>query len=185
MTGTEPPFLPTTGRRRTWIVIGLAAGLAVAGVAAAIGLSGSGGANGGLVRHAAPAFEVDQLTGGGKVSLGSAGGKPLVLNFWASWCVPCQQEMPAFEAEHRAVGDRVAFIGIDTKDNREDGVAFLRKVGVDYAAGFDQLGTTADRYGLIGMPTTFLIRPDGQVMYRHTGPITQAELDGLLQRYLA
>lgn len=175
---------PGGGRRRTWLVAGLAVVLLAAGVGAAVALSGSGGgAGGGLVGHAAPAFSVDQLQGSGKLSLASAGGRPVVLNFWASWCDPCKQEMPAFEAEHKVLGDRVAFVGIDTKDNHDDGVAFLQRVGVDYLAGFDLLGATADKYGLIGMPTTFLIRPDGQVVYRHTGGLSQATLDGLVRRY--
>jgi len=171
-------------RRRTWLVAAAVVAIAAGGIGAAVALSGSGGsASGGRVGTAAPAFSVDTLRGGGRVSLASAGGRPLVLNFWASWCQPCTQEMPALEAEHRVLGDRVAFVGIDTKDNREDGASFLRKVGVDYVSGFDPLAATFDAYGIIGMPTTFLIRPDGQVLYRHTGGLTQAGLDAVVHRY--
>ena len=171
-------------RRRTLLVVAAVAAVAAAGIGAAVALSGSsGGASGGRVGQPAPGFSVDTLRGGGRVTLASAGGRPLVLNFWASWCGPCTDEMPALEAEHRALGGRVAFIGLDTKDNRDDGASFLRKVGVDYVAGFDPLATTFDKYGLIGMPTTFLIRPGGEVVYRHTGALDQSTLDGLVQRY--
>lgn len=162
---------------------GAAAVVVAVGAIIAVSVSGSSSAGGGRVGHPAPAFRLDRLAGGEPVTLAAAAGRPVVLNFWASWCEPCKAEMPAFEAEHRSLGDRVAFIGIDTKDNHDDGVAFLEKVGVDYTTGFDLPGGVAERFGLIGMPTTVLVAPDGKVVYRHTGGLSQAQLDGLVRRY--
>lgn len=179
----EPPAPESARRTRTALLIGGVAAVVVAGTVAAVALSGNRGGTG-LTGAPAPAFTLARLTGDGTVSLASAGGRPLVLNFWASWCIPCQQEMPAFEAEHRKLGERVAFLGIDTKDAHDDGVAFLQKVGVDYPAGYDAPGAVADRYGLIGMPTTILVRPDGRIAYRHTGELSEGGLDDLIRRYL-
>ena len=121
------------------------------------------------------------------VQLADAAGRPVVLNFFASWCVPCRHEMPTFQALHERLGDQVVFIGIDHQDRREDGLKLLTDTGVTYRAGHDPTGEIARSYGLFGMPTTVFISADGEIVARRTGEMKADELemaieDLLLQR---
>jgi cytochrome c biogenesis protein CcmG/thiol:disulfide interchange protein DsbE len=126
----------------------------------------------------APTFAVPDLRDQEKtVRLADAAGRPVVLNFWASWCVPCRKEMPAFQAVHREVGDRVTFIGINHQDSRDDALDLLRETGVTYRAGFDPQGRVAQGYGLYGMPTTIFISPDGRIVGRRVGEVSRRELE--------
>ena len=81
------------------------------------------------------------------MSLRAQRGKPVVVNFWASWCVPCRKEMPAFAAVHASLGDKVAFVGVNNKDLRDSAIKFMDQTGVRYPSGFDPQGDVAARYG--------------------------------------
>ena len=116
------------------------------------------------------------------VSLVDVAGKPLVINFWASWCVPCRKEMPAFEAVHRRRGDRVAFVGIDRQDDRSDALRFLGRTGVSYPSGYDPDGRLDASYRLRGMPTTVVVGVDGLVVDHVSGPMSEDRLDQVLDR---
>ena len=109
-------------------------------------------------------------------------GKPVVVNFWASWCGPCRREMPAFEATHESLGDQVTFVGIDNKDFRDSALEFLNKTGVRYASGFDPNGNVAGRYGVVGLPATFFISEDGRVLESTTGEINRDDLKATISR---
>ena len=165
-------------RRWRWPVLVFVA--VAAAVAAAVLLLGPG-AEPSLQRASAPvsasAFEVSDLRDEtATVALADAAGRPRVVNFWASWCVPCREEMPAFEAVHQRVGDRVAFIGIDNQDSRDDALEFLDHTGVTYPTGFDPKGGVARAYGLFGMPTTVFVSKDGRILARRTGSLTEQQL---------
>jgi thiol-disulfide isomerase/thioredoxin len=84
-------------------------------------------------------------------------GRAVLLNFWASWCPPCQAEMPTLEAAHRALGNQVTFIGVDEQDSRSDALAFLRHVGVTYGNLFDGNGAVSQAFFLDATPETFFI----------------------------
>lgn len=130
-----------------------------------------------LVGQRAPAFVLDGLGGqAGGVSLAAFAGRPLVINFWASWCVPCRTEMPVLEAVHEALGDRVAFVGIDHQDDHTSAVEFIAYTGVTYESGFDPTGAVAASYGLYGLPTTVLVAPDGLVVAEVAGAVTEGRL---------
>ena len=109
------------------------------------------------------------------VSLVSLAGRPVVVNFWASWCVPCRTEMPALEAAHERFGGRVAFVGVDHQDDRASAVRLVAQTGVTYESGFDPQGTVA-AYGLYGLPTTLLVSADGVVVAEVTGAVTEQRL---------
>ena len=116
------------------------------------------------------------------MSLADVAGKPVVINFWASWCVPCRKEMPAFEAVHRRRGDRVTFIGIDRQDDRSDALRFLARTRVSYPSGYDPDGRLDASYRLRGMPTTVVVGADGLVVDHVSGPVSEDRLEQVLDR---
>ena len=126
-------------------------------------------------------FEVQDLRDDTKtVALADLRGRPVVLNFWASWCVPCRKEMPAFQAVHRRVGNQVAFLGMNNQDSRHDALELLARTGVRYASGYDPQGTVAHAYGLYGMPTTVFISSEGRVLATRTGELSETQLESAL-----
>lgn len=138
-----------------------------------------------LVGRQAPAFLLDNLDAASSpLSLASFAGLPVVINFWASWCVPCRTEMPALEAAHLALADQVAFIGIDHQDDHRSAVEFIDFTGVTYESGFDPEGSVAAAYGLYGLPTTVLISSDGIVVAEVTGAVTEDRLLALVHEHL-
>jgi cytochrome c biogenesis protein CcmG/thiol:disulfide interchange protein DsbE len=131
----------------------------------------------------APDFKLENVRRGETpVSLTEYRGRPVVLNFFASWCVPCRREMPSFEAVHQRLGRRVAFVGVNHQDQRPGALDVLEETGVSYPAGFDPTGSVAAAYGLYGMPTTVFISPEGRVLERHTGELSAQVLEGTIRR---
>lgn len=125
----------------------------------------------------APTFKVSDLRDeAATIDLRDLRGQPVVLNFWASWCVPCRKEMPAFQAVYRRTGDDVAFLGINNKDSRDEALDLLRKTGVRYPSGFDPKGLVAQAYGLYGMPTTVFISANGRILATRTGEMSESQL---------
>jgi len=118
-----------------------------------------------------------------QVSLASLRGRPVVVNLWASWCVPCRKEMPALEAVYRQGRGRVAFIGVNHEDDRDAALKFVAKTGVTYPSGFDPRGKVATAYGLVGLPTTLCISADGRLLGRRTGAVTERELRATIVRF--
>jgi cytochrome c biogenesis protein CcmG/thiol:disulfide interchange protein DsbE len=116
------------------------------------------------------------------VSLSQFAGKPVVLNFWASWCPPCRKEMPALAATARRLQGSVAFVGIDTNDQRGAALSFASQTGVKYPLGFDPHASAANDYGVYGLPTTFFISAQGKLLGRQVGGMTAQRLDQLIQQ---
>jgi cytochrome c biogenesis protein CcmG, thiol:disulfide interchange protein DsbE len=123
----------------------------------------------------APEFTLERLDGKGELSLDSLRGKPVVLNFWASWCGPCKDEAPLLEQASKRWAGKVAFVGIDVKDFRGDARDFLERYGVTYPNVYDGKGSTIGRYGVTGYPETYFIDAEGKVRYRIAGPVEDAE----------
>ena len=133
----------------------------------------------------APVFELPSLDDPTQtVRLADYRGQPVVLNFWASWCVPCRREMPRLAAAARRLQGRVAFLGVDYKDPPEDALPFVRKTGVGYPSAVDRDGSLGARYGLYGLPTTVFIRPDGRIVGRYLGEMQGGTLERLLNQLL-
>ncbi len=106
-------------------------------------------------------------------------GRPVFLNLWASWCVPCRNEMPAIDA----AADRypgVYFLGIAVEDDPQAAEAFAEELGVDYPLGFDETDKVSVAYPHFGLPATFLIAGDGTVADRVFGEVTEDQIDSLL-----
>ncbi|MDQ3610000.1 MAG: TlpA family protein disulfide reductase [Actinomycetota bacterium] len=127
------------------------------------------------------------LTGfaaGQPVALGGYRGRPLVINFWATWCVPCREEMPALQRVFRESAPEVAFLGVNVQDNPQEAAVFIRQLGVTYDQASDPAGEfLADVRGF-GMPTTLLVDGSGTIRYRHTGALRAEQLRALLRTHL-
>lgn len=123
-----------------------------------------------------------ELLEGGNSSLGTHVGKPMLVNFFASWCAPCVAEMPDLEALHQEYGDRVVFIGLDTQETAEAGRKIVQKTGVTYEIGRDPDGAMFTAFGGLGMPTTVLIRPDRTIAERHSGALSADRLRSMIDK---
>lgn len=111
-------------------------------------------------------------------------GQPVVVNFWASWCPPCVAEMrDAFEPLHAEVGDQVAFLGVDVQDTPDAAQRIVEQTGVTYQLAKDPNGEVFTAFGGFGMPTTVLVDADGRVVAHHTGALTRADLEALLDQH--
>ena len=112
-----------------------------------------------------------------RVSLSELRGKPVVLNFWASWCVPCGQEAPRLAASANAHRGEVVFLGLDVKDFSGDARKFLRKHKVNYVSVRDGGSRSYDAYGLTGLPETYFLDSDGHIVSHVIGEISRAQLE--------
>ena len=120
----------------------------------------------------APAFELERLDGSGRLALASFHGRVRVLNFWATWCVPCKTESPTLQRlweQYRGRG--VVFVGVDYNDVAGDARRFVRKHGLTYPMVRDRAGSVASRYDLTGVPETFVVDRRGNVVEHFVGPI--------------
>jgi cytochrome c biogenesis protein CcmG/thiol:disulfide interchange protein DsbE len=116
----------------------------------------------------APAFSLRRLDTSGTLALASLRGKPVVLNFWASWCVPCKGEATMLEAAWQQYRSRgVVFVGIDWHDVKSDARTFLEHHGVTYPTVLDGSGSTTDHYGVVGVPETYFIDRRGRLVGDH------------------
>jgi cytochrome c biogenesis protein CcmG/thiol:disulfide interchange protein DsbE len=106
-------------------------------------------------------------------------GRPLVLNFWASWCIPCREEMPAF-SELAAENPEIAFVGVAVDDARQSAVDFAEQVAVVYPLGIDESNTIGQSYPYLGLPTTYLIGADGIVARQIQGQVLKEQLAAYL-----
>ena len=179
----EPPSVRSrSGRRILVATVAIVAAATVFALALTQGqTSDSGSVDGG--GKPAPPFNLENVRPGGPpVSLQELRGKPVVVNFWASWCGPCRREMPAFQAAYEALGDKVTFVGIDNKDFRDSAAKFLNETGVRYPSGFDPSGNVAASYGVIGLPATFFISEDGRLLESRTGEMSRDELERTIHR---
>jgi cytochrome c biogenesis protein CcmG, thiol:disulfide interchange protein DsbE len=129
----------------------------------------------------APDLSVNTFDGA-TVTVASLHGRPLVLNFWASWCAPCRQEAPVLAAAARS-RPGVAFLGAAIQDSAGPARAFEAEFGVPYPDGLDgQAGYL--RYGVTGPPETYFIDSGGVIRARYAGPLDAVTLERYLDRYL-
>lgn len=190
---------PSGGGRGRGLVIGaIVVVLALAMVWVALAARNGGGLGQDPFGRAAPDFELPLLAGGndggwklpaggggdgeaGTLALADLQGKPVVLNFWGSWCGPCRDEAPILSsAEPRWRERGVIFLGVDSKDAEADALAFEEEFGIRYHSVVDADGSLGVEYGVFGYPETFFIDADGVIRAKQVGPIDAATLETYL-----
>jgi cytochrome c biogenesis protein CcmG/thiol:disulfide interchange protein DsbE len=128
------------------------------------------------VDRPAPDFNLTTFEGAA-ISLNEMRNKPVVINFWASWCPPCRDEATVIESAWRAYKSRgVVFLGVNIQDRREDALGYVRGFGITYPNGPDPSGEISIDYGVSGIPVTFFISRDGKVIRRWVGAIDRTTL---------
>ncbi len=139
--------------------------------------SESAGPTGVAVDPPAPAFSFPVLGHSGRqVSLRDYAGKPLIVNFFASWCDPCKQETPLLARFYRAEHGRVALVGLDENDVMAHALSFTRADGVSYPVGWDPEFIAASAYGVSALPQTFFLDARHRIVDRVFGAVTLAQL---------
>lgn len=133
----------------------------------------------GTEKMAAPDFTVYDADGNEK-KLSDYFGKPIVLNFWASWCPPCKNEMPHFEKLYGEVGEDITFLMVDSVDGQretvETGKAFIESSGYTFPVLYDSDMDAAYTYGVSSLPTTYFIDKDGYLVTRGKGQLDEETL---------
>jgi len=131
------------------------------------------------VLKAAPDFTVTDEAGNA-VKLSDFSGKPIVLNFWASWCPPCKSEMPHFNKLYGDKKDEVVFLMVDLTDGeretKETGLQYVREQGFDFPIYFDTKQEAVKAYEVTSIPATFFINADGKIVTSHQGAIDETSL---------
>jgi len=116
-------------------------------------------------------FSLVSLDGSKKVEFEDFRGKPTVINFWASWCAPCREEMPFLEKAWKQYKDKgVIFIGINVLDDEKNAKGFLSTLGISYLNLKDPSGEVSNAYGVVALPVTFFIDKEGRIVRKNYGP---------------
>jgi cytochrome c biogenesis protein CcmG/thiol:disulfide interchange protein DsbE len=182
--------IPQARRRAVRNSIGLAVGLLIL-LAAGLAMWGPGhgaaaqSSGRPLPGQPAPDFTLD-LVDGSQFTLSDLRGQVAVVNFWATWCPPCEEELPRLQAvwdEYQEEG--VAFVGVVYQDQMPAVQGAIARFGLTYPVGLDGSERIANSYGITGVPETFVIDREGQVAYLHIGPVGSDELTAEIEDLLS
>lgn len=128
-------------------------------------------------RPAAPDFILPRLDQEGALQLSSLRGKTVIVNFWASWCVPCQDEAPVLQAtSEQYKGDDVVVLGIDTEDLSGDARDFIERFGLTYPNVRDAADRTSIDFGLTALPETYFVDPQGRLVAHVLGQVEEDDI---------
>lgn len=125
-----------------------------------------------LTGKKAPPFTIKRLDNDTMVSLEDFKGRPIVINFWATWCGPCKMEHPVLDWAAREYGDKAVFLGIVFEDTEQNTKRFLQDNGWSFVQLFDPKSTVAVDYGVSGVPETYFINREGVIVGKFPAPFT-------------
>jgi cytochrome c biogenesis protein CcmG, thiol:disulfide interchange protein DsbE len=132
-----------------------------------------------------PRFDLPTLSGDERVAVSDHVGKPMVINFWATGCVPCRSKAPLLERSAKQYDDRVVFIGVDVRDFIGDAKDFVAEHDLTYLIAYDGPAKLWEPWGITGLPETFFVDRDGTIVAHKIGEIDQAELDEAIRKTLS
>lgn len=187
---TPPSGMAPVSRRGAAIVL-IAIVAVLAGFFGYVAMAPKGkAANGTLpvdpIGYAVPDVRLPLLSDGSEFALTSLVGKPVVINFWASWCVTCKDEAAIMGAAERKWRDQgVVFIGIDASDKNDEAKAFAQRYGMEYDSLVDVDGVVGPNWGVTGYPETFFVGRDGRIVSKYISNIGADTLDQRIQEILA
>ena len=130
-----------------------------------------------------PDFDLETLAGS-RLRLSELRGTPILINFWASTCPPCLKEMPALESIATRGNGKIEVIGVDSGESAADGQDMVKRTGVTYSSVTDPQQELSAEVGVIALPSTVLVNAEGQIVYIHTGALTEAEIADLVAERL-
>lgn len=135
-----------------------------------------------LIGKPAPGFALREVGTNRTVDLAQFRGKPVVLNFWATWCGPCWEEHPVLVANARMLQPNVQFLGVVFQDKEDKILGFLNQRGSSYPTVVDEAGKTAIAYGVGGVPETYFVDANGVIQAKYAGPMSPDILRAHLQK---
>ncbi|NIP31570.1 MAG: redoxin family protein [Candidatus Dadabacteria bacterium] len=130
-------------------------------------------------------FNLTSITEGNKFTLNDLNEKPLVLNFWASWCAPCREEMPFLENSWKQYKNKdVNIVGINVMDDKTEALKTLNEFGISYLNLYDSQGRSSGDYGIIALPVTIFIDKEGNISQQQYGPFLGKEGENTFHSYI-
>lgn len=136
----------------------------------------------------APEFSVSLFGQGGSPAgpwkLSDQSGRPVLVNFWASWCIPCEDEAPVLERVAARYRDRVSFVGVDVQDTEAAARDFLGRFRISYPNGPDPSGQISVDYGMSGVPESYFLDRDHRIVRKWAGPLDETQLVAFLEELL-
>ncbi len=137
-----------------------------------------------LIGKPAPTFALRQVGTQNTIDVAQFKGKPVVINFWATWCGPCWEEHPVLVATARQVQPGVQFLGVVFQDTESKIQGFLDQRGSSYPTVVDEAGKTAIAYGVGGVPETFFLDANGVIVAKYTGPMSSEDIETNLRKVM-